>query len=712
MLSLAVEPGVLWGDTASWSQPALDTAIYGPLGSPGSRPLGSSFANQFMVSEGAFVEGDQINSARLGQIMAAFDTSEEIPTGLPANQYQIESLTFTARLFPAGDDPMLYEPNHVSIDDYLSDFINGGVDGRQPIELFGAGLREYDALALGENNSGALFSEATAPFSAEDGGYAIYPVVGDPTTGELVDVSNSPSGGFSATEPDNHTEAFDAVPWAVGQTSLSPGAVVPSNTTFSFEIDLGQPGVVDYLQSGLAQGALGFFVSSLHQTTQSQDGVFARWFMKEGSQFPGFEAASLSIAYDIVESFPPGDYDRNGFVDMNDYDAWVEAFGDLVATAGDGADGNADGVVDAADFTLWRDNLPPAVAPAMSVPEPASLGLLAGALVLMGASRSRSRVRAARPAGRPTGFTLVELLVVIAIIGILVSLLLPAVQSAREAARRCSCRNNIRQIGLASLNYHDVNRHLPPPKVSDQGHYRERLGGALVLLLPYLEEGNLFAGYDLTKTISDPSNTPVTTSTISAYLCPSMRLPTKTPDSGERPLGPGSYLISVQTDIYNFFEYSVGETVNDGAFDHLPKSGRYDLDLAKITDGTSKTLLAGEINYAYEPYESAPGLTPAKAGTLYTFAWAEGYPNLAWGQMATLAPQYSDVDLFNNSQLSEEEYKSVSSQATRTYRSDHPGGVNFVFLDGSVRFLRDGIDLETRKALVTRNGGEVVADSY
>ena len=200
------------------------------------------------------------------------------------------------------------------------------------------------------------------------------------------------------------------------------------------------------------------------------------------------------------------------------------------------------------------------------------------------ASRAGPQPRPPRLGG-PTnlhGFTLVELLVVIAIVGILAALLLPAIQTARECSRRVSCKNNLKQIGVAVQNYHSAMRHLPPPKLG--GGQFNALGGTFVALLPYLEENTRFAQYDLAKTVDDPHNLPISGKPVDIYLCPSMALPRAVPEPvSDEKLGPGSYIISTRTDYSNF-------TNLDGAFDNPRDDGSYTLGMQHITDGTSKTL--------------------------------------------------------------------------------------------------------------------------
>jgi hypothetical protein len=299
---------------------------------------------------------------------------------------------------------------------------------------------------------------------------------------------------------------------------------------------------------------------------------------------------------------------------------------------------------------------------------------------------------------------LIELLVVISIIGILVALLLPAIQAAREAARRAHCQNNLKQIGLATLNYENTNRHLPPPKVIVPGlevsnpPTHLQFGSTLVVLLPYFEETNLRREFHPEELVTSAANTEVARQSVSLFLCPSMRLPRTVPETpcGEA-MAPGSYIISTRSEYLLF-------AALDGAFKNPPfvvgASGGltllpYDLALRNITDGTSKTLLVGESNFGLEKWKwnSCPDLNGTSMWGDQT--WADGYFAQAWGHMAAENPKY-----FNNSSVDK------NSFTTRVFRSDHPGGVQFVMLDGGVRFLADSSSPEVRRALVTRAGEE------
>jgi type II secretory pathway pseudopilin PulG len=283
---------------------------------------------------------------------------------------------------------------------------------------------------------------------------------------------------------------------------------------------------------------------------------------------------------------------------------------------------------------------------------------------------------------------LVELLVVIAIVGMLVALLLPAVQAARECSRRVTCKNNLKQIGLAAQNYHSATGHLPPPKLG--GGQFNALGGTLIALLPYLEESARFDNYDPTRAVDDPHNLPITSKALDVYLCPSMALPRAVPEveAGEK-LGPGSYLISSRTDYSNFGNL-------DGAFENPTSDGSYTLGMQHITDGTSKTLLMGEINYGVQAmlWTDHPSLQGTSMWGDQT--WAHGYWALAWGHMAAKFP-----GIYNNST----EY--APPYSNRSFRSDHPNGVQFALVDGSVQFLSEDASPEVRRALVTRAGDEI-----
>lgn len=308
-----------------------------------------------------------------------------------------------------------------------------------------------------------------------------------------------------------------------------------------------------------------------------------------------------------------------------------------------------------------------------------------------------------------SGFTLVELLVVIAVIGLLVALMLPAIQSARESARRTSCTNNLKQIGAAVLNFESSQRTLPPPAVLASGGglvagptFYSGLGGVFVLMLPYLEEGARFDTYDITKppSFSDltVNNLKVTATALPAYICPSMSLPRTVPDPCGEELGPGGYLISSRVRYQPQFAL-------DGAFATPPSAGtRYNLGLQKIIDGTSHTLLIGETNYGWADYswrQHTIGDCQKNAGPCWgDYAWAHGYWHFAFGHTG-FTPGQGTAYNFNNPAAE------WDGRHRTTFRGDHPGGAQFVLVDGSVHFVRTEIEPNTLMALVTRAGGEV-----
>ena len=281
-------------------------------------------------------------------------------------------------------------------------------------------------------------------------------------------------------------------------------------------------------------------------------------------------------------------------------------------------------------------------------------------------------------------FTLIELLVVIAIVGLLVAILLPAIQAARESARRSSCLNNLKQIGMAILMHHDVERHLPPaweltPGDSQGGHNRFQ-ESVFVQLLPYLEEANQYVRYNPKVSIYHADNAGVIGSTIPVYLCPSM-IPGEIDSGGAA----GSYAPSTgstRPDLY--IDVATGRCLHNGSIIAVAVGSGDRIALRSITDGSSKTFAIGEFDFFGGATAGGP-------------RWAGGYLLGAFGATwGTFNPETLPSD------------PAQYAKAVTAFRSDHPGGAHFLMLDGSAQYFEDATAPEVVSALATRAGGEII----
>ena len=329
---------------------------------------------------------------------------------------------------------------------------------------------------------------------------------------------------------------------------------------------------------------------------------------------------------------------------------------------------------------------------------------------------------------RRSGFTLVELLVVIAIIGVLVALLLPAVQAAREAARRSSCTNNMRQLGVALHNHHDTMNRFPPGCANDKAPFGTHAAGAgwgsswKVYILPYIEQTAIYdkwlfdgnnSGY------THPSNmTYVNRVKIATYRCPSSAMPEWYSASGNAGSIQmftsytgiaGSY--SPNVPFNNCGSGSNGFTAEDGV---LFANSRQ--NMSSITDGTSNTVMVGELSAHLRDANNRPIVASYGAITSQgPHGWTMGAGNTNVGK-AYVDRHFNCTTVryqINQNGMSDNAAAGTGSNTGNNLplSSYHPGGCIVAMADGSSRFLSQTTPMEVLLSLCSGKDGLVVPDS-
>jgi prepilin-type N-terminal cleavage/methylation domain-containing protein/prepilin-type processing-associated H-X9-DG protein len=308
------------------------------------------------------------------------------------------------------------------------------------------------------------------------------------------------------------------------------------------------------------------------------------------------------------------------------------------------------------------------------------------------------------------GFTLIELLVVIAIIGVLIALLLPAVQSAREAARRAQCTNNLKQLGIGMHNHHDSQGTFPP------GAWNSPARTWTFHILPYLEQQAMSNALNFNATFYDLKNSTVTGATLTAFLCPSdPGAGTPITVSGQPTRKKGNYAANWGNSHYDqgnpapFDGPNGSVTPIRGAF-RVNTSTTPPSNMRDFTDGTSGTMLLSEV-IATLPNGSLVDLrgdiwSSSRCAFMYT---AYTPPNSKIRDQMDGKNECA-YPFGTNPPCS---IGTGSQPDFNAARSRHSGGVCVLFADGSVKFVKDSVNVETWRALSTKDAGEVVSsDQY
>jgi prepilin-type N-terminal cleavage/methylation domain-containing protein/prepilin-type processing-associated H-X9-DG protein len=330
------------------------------------------------------------------------------------------------------------------------------------------------------------------------------------------------------------------------------------------------------------------------------------------------------------------------------------------------------------------------------------------------------------------GFTLVELLVVITIIGMLIALLLPAVQAARESARQMQCSNNLKQIGLGLHNYHSTVGCFPPAYISphdpnDQNPSTVNVDsgpgwGWAAMLLPYLEQQNLHDQIHFDKDIKDSTNATARATSLSGFLCPSDdgtltftvdSLGDSTPNySAPVADSSGKPVVVAHSNYVGIFGnpeitcdpgFLLTKDPDTGKEDRLPKyRGMFcrnvSVCIADVKDGTSNTLFVGErssrLAYATWTGSVTGGQVPPDP------------------EKSTYGPEGAPILILGHTGVFGEDIPPHTPNSPVNHVDDfwsfHPVGVNFLFVDGSVRRINDTIDPQVYCAMGTKAGGEAL----
>ncbi len=323
-------------------------------------------------------------------------------------------------------------------------------------------------------------------------------------------------------------------------------------------------------------------------------------------------------------------------------------------------------------------------------------------------------------------FTLIELLVVVAIIAILIGLVLPAVQSAREAARRIQCANNLKQIALAAHNFHD-SRGAFPQGVS----LAPSQASSLAFIMPYSEQINTFNSFNMASNVTtSAANSTARYTNVPNYVCPSDPSSGNWRDSSPSPgveggvMGRSNYFGNLGTSgwVYEQLNATSKSAERVGAFSYESST-----KLADIADGTSNTVMYAEVKRGARPGRNSLDVTLVPPAV-----WGDS-PVTNPNALRPMAACNNPTTTYNHTGLQYQSGFFITALYTHTVppnytgrdcmrfmffdqghlasRSYHPGGVNVAMSDGSVRFIREGIQFPVWQALSTRRGGEVIDTS-